>query len=86
MRSAPARVEHRQKATLSGLLSQWTTRWLGEVLAACERGQNCGGGRWTAGHGVDWSVVRGGIAAAATGFDERWCARSTRHRGRAVGR
>jgi len=37
MRSAPARVEHRQNAALSGLLSQWTTRWLGEVLAACER-------------------------------------------------
>ena len=30
-------LEHRQKAALSCLLSPWTTRWLGEVLAACER-------------------------------------------------
>ena len=36
MRSAPARVENRQKVALSGLLSPWT-RWLEEVLAACER-------------------------------------------------
>ena len=36
MRSAPARVGHRQKVALSGLLSPWT-RWLGEMLAACER-------------------------------------------------
>jgi len=49
-------------------------------------GQNCGGGRLTAGHGVDWPEVRGGITASATGSDERWCARSTRHRSRAVGR
>ena len=33
MRSAPACVEHRQKAALSGLLSQWA----GKALAACER-------------------------------------------------
>ena len=47
---------------------------------------------WTAGHAVDWPEVRGGIEAAATlsdgllldAPDERWCARSTRHRGRAV--
>jgi len=43
---------------------------------------------------VDWPEVRGGIEAAVTSFDgllldapnERWCARSTRHRGRAVRR
>jgi len=27
----------RQKAALSGLLSPWTTKWLGEALTACER-------------------------------------------------
>ena len=37
MRSAPARLEHRQKAALTGLLSQWTMRWFDKVLAACER-------------------------------------------------
>jgi len=46
---------------------------------------------------VDWPEVRGGIEEAATGADmglsaaagcsdERWCARSTRLRGWAVGR
>ena len=47
---------------------------------------------WTAGHVVDSPEVRSGIEAAATGSDgllldapdERWCARSTRHRGWAV--
>jgi len=33
MRSAPARVELRQKAALSGLLSQWA----GKALAACKQ-------------------------------------------------
>ena len=45
MRSAPARVGHRQKVALSGLLSPWTMAWRGarDVRA----GQNCAGGRWT---------------------------------------
>jgi len=54
-----------------------------------------GRGRWwTVGHAVDWPEVRGGIEAVATGADgllldipdERWCARSTRHRAQAVRR
>jgi len=37
MRSAPARVNHRQQAALSGLLSPRTMRWFGKALAAGER-------------------------------------------------
>jgi len=46
---------------------------------------------WTAGHAVAWPEIRGGVEDVATGaaagcHDERWCARSTRLRVRAVGR
>jgi len=45
---------------------------------------------WTASYAVGWPEVRGGVEVAATGaaagcWNERWCARSTRLRGRAVG-
>jgi len=45
---------------------------------------------WTTGYTVGWPEVRGGVEVAATGAatgcpDERWCAWSTRLRGRAVG-
>jgi len=45
---------------------------------------------WTAGYVVGWPEVHSGVEEAATGAaagcpDERWCARSTRLCGRAVG-
>ena len=71
------------------------------VVVDCDLGLRCHvvtrppvsrGRWWTAGHGVDWPEVCGGIEAATTGSDgvlldapdEWWCARSTKHRGRAV--
>ena len=39
MRSAPARVEHRQRAALSGLLSQWVTRWLAKRSRRASRAE-----------------------------------------------
>ena len=39
MRSAPARVEHRQRAALSGLLSQCATRWLARCSLRASRAE-----------------------------------------------
>jgi len=120
MRSAPGRVEHRQKAALSGLLSPWTMKWLGEGLAACKRDRTAVAddgparpGNGNNGPALGVVMMLSGVKRRCYSFrdchrqsysfccqrqnysswyglavrlDEWWCARSTRHHGRAVGR
>jgi len=64
-------VEHRQKAALSGLLSQWTTRWLGKMLAACEQDRTAVADDGPASPG-NWMLA---VGAATTGLRSVscWC-------------
>jgi len=71
MRSAPAQFGTQAEGgtVLSAVAVDDEMAWRG--ARGVRAGQKCGGGRWIAGHWVDWPEVRGGIAAGATGSDER---------------